>query len=394
MRLLWGDGEVAVDAGILAEPLLALGLRPGHRVAVPGPNSPLHVQLHAAAEREGWTVVSGGDADAEVGPDGSVRLLHPLGDATPGPAFIVHTSGTEGRPKPVAITRSMLAAHAAAANERLGDGAGSVWLGALPLHRIGGIAMADRVRRNGGTLALAQRLDAAALDGITHVSMVPTMLRRLLPAAPPQSLRCLLLGGDHAPESLVRPALEQGWPIFCTYGMTESCSQAATATPQERLERPGTSGRPLRCVGVSVDNGELVLSGPTVAGGGPLCTGDLGRVEDGQVFVTGRRDDRITTGGVKVDPEPVEDALLRHPAVAAACAVGLPDAEWGQRVAAAVVLREGSASPDLRAWCKSLLPAAAVPKEVRVVGSLPRTESGKLRRAAVRALLLQGTVPT
>lgn len=458
MQLTWNDARISADGSRLAAAWRELGLGPGHRLAVLTGNTPLHVQAHDAARLTGVGLVPFNTRrppmdlaqalawtpwDAVLCDPGSLAVAQrhlagrPLLEASvrgevlqvlpaaPGhtpppaplqpsptpetagaaqtPALWLETSGTSGAPRRVGVTRAMLDAHAAACTHRLGDGPDAVWFGLLPLHHVGGVALVDRGLRNGSTLVLEERFDVErvatrlAAESATHTSLVPTMLRRLLEAkarAPP-SLRCVLLGGDATPDTLVRQAIGEGWPVHCTYGLTEACSQVATATPAERLARPGTSGRALPGVHVSIAQGEVVVAGPTVAGGGPLRTGDLGHLDaDGYLTVTGRVRDLVVTGGEKVLPRDVERAIEQHPAVAAACIVGLPDERWGQRVAAAVVLRRPVPDAELAEHCRQRLAPHQVPKEWRRLDAMPRTDSGKLRRAAVREAWVQATVPT
>ncbi len=323
--------------------------------------------------------------------DGAIRVL-------------LQTSGTTGAPAWIPITRTMLEAHRPAAMERLGADSESVWLAVLPPHHIGGVALLDRCLYGGGTLHTLDRFTVEtfqdALPGATHVSLVPTMLRRLLDAGvrPPASLRCALVGGDRIDENLTRRALDAGWPMFATYGLTEACSQVSTATPQERALDPATAGRPLRGVEVSILEpdkegwGIIEVAGPTVAGGRHR-TSDIGRMTEGRLTVRGRAMERIVTGGETVDARAIEAVLELHPGVVAACVVGLPDAEWGQRVAAAV---EGDVHADeLLAWCKERLSAPEVPRLVDVWDALPRSETGKLQRGTVLARFrAQSTTPT
>jgi O-succinylbenzoic acid--CoA ligase len=204
---------------------------------------------------------------------------------------------------------------------------------------------------------------------------------------------------------MVAGALERGWPLHPTYGLTEAASQVATATPDEVRERPGTVGRPLDGVEVRIREGEIQVRGPTVAagylgraraagavvregrtiprqgepalepvpgrapsagdedggdegGGAPgqpplvdsdgwLATGDAGELDDeGFLRVTGRLSARIVTGGVTVDPAEVERVLRSHPEVRDACVVGMPDEEWGERVVAAVALDPDAPEAD------------------------------------------------
>jgi O-succinylbenzoic acid--CoA ligase len=142
-----------------------------------------------------------------------------------------------------------------------------------------------------------------------------------------------------------------------------------------------TSGSPLPGLRVAIAaDGEILVEGPTVAGGGVLRTGDLGRLEDGRLVVVGRKSDTIVTGGENVAPTEVESVLLEHPAVAEAGVIGRSDPEWGEAVTAFVVLR-GSASPDeLRAFCAARLARYKVPKAIEPVDALPRNRSGKLLR--------------
>ncbi len=350
-----------------------------------------------------------------------------LDRAPAGAHVVVWTSGTEGRPRGVALSWDNLAASARGAAERLSLGADDVWLASLPLAHVGGLALVTRSLLLGGALAafgpfeagLASELvDARELAGgrsppVSHLSLVPTQLLRLLDhrrgARPPGTLRCALVGGAHAPSDLVERAHRAGWPIALTYGATEMSSQIATAPPELALAKPGTVGRPLAGVEVRVEAGEILARGDTRAigsilaaadgGGGtlePLAdedgwyhTGDLGRVdEDGHLWVTGRRVDRIVSGGVTVDAVEVEEALRRHPAVLDACVVGVPDPEWGERVGAWIVPAAGELDPEeVGAMARERLSAAKLPRVWYLGGSLPRNANGKVDRPAVRRRL-------
>jgi O-succinylbenzoic acid--CoA ligase len=203
---------------------------------------------------------------------------------------------------------------------------------------------------------------------------VPTQLARLLDAGfeDPPALRWVLLGGAPAPPALLERAAAAGVPVAETYGMTETASQIVTL------------GRPLPFASVELaEDGEIVVAGPTVAGGGPLRTGDLGAwTADGRLRVTGRKADTIVTGGENVAPQEVESILAAHPAVADAAVVGRPDPEWGEALVALLVPRDGDlpSEDDLRAFCRARLAAFKVPKHFEAVGSLPRNPAGKLTR--------------
>ena len=265
----------------------------------------------------------------------------------------------------------------------------------------------------------------------------------------------MLVGGAGAPPGLVERALAAGWPVALTYGMTEACSQIATAPPGLVRAKPGTAGAPLDGVEVRIaPGGEIEVRGAVVArayhrvdpatgaeaalaGGDPAPgrtgrgrgvrhrrvappavvgaaalrgadgwhrTGDLGRLDrDGHLWVTGRRAHRIVSGGVNVDPAEVARVLAAHPGVAEAAVVGLPDPEWGERVAAAIVPaaappaenppREGpqqeppQAAADIHRHCRAALGPAARPRTLKVLAALPRNPGGKVDRARLAALL-------
>lgn len=376
----------------------------------------LHVEAHRRSIRDGWTVVplsgrapeavarrqaEAAGADRWVGTRQELDALDAHGDGVV--RALLQTSGTTGEPRWVPVTRAMLDAHRVAADRRLGSGPDSVWLAVLPPNHVGGVALVDRCLHDGAGLRALPRFEVeavrAALPGTTHVSLVPLMLRRLLDAGvpPPSGLRCALVGGDRLDPELARRALDAGWPVFATYGLTEACSQVATATPDEVRADPTTVGRPLDGVSVRILDpdadgwGTLEVAGPTVAGG-RVVTDDVGRLDaDGRLHVRGRRVERIVTGGETVDARAVEAALLRCPGVREACVVGVADPEWGQRVEAAVVA-PGVDAQRVRSWARANLQPHEVPKRVVVVPDLPRTETGKPRRGAVLAQL-SGTVP-
>ena len=264
----------------------------------------------------------------------------------------------------------------------------------MPLSHVGGISILTRCAIFGWTAVVHERFETAAVlralmeDGITAVSLVPTMLARLLDAGleRPPALRCALVGGAPGPPDLLARARAAGIPVAATYGLTEACSQVTTQAPGDA---DATAGRPLPGTTVEIaGDGEILVSGPTVAPGalaadGRLHTGDLGALDaDGRLTVTGRKAETIVTGGENVAPAEVEAVLLAHPAVADAAVHGRPDPEWGEAVVATVVLgrRSGADAEELRAHCAGGLARFKVPKEIRFAPGLPRTASGKLLR--------------
>jgi O-succinylbenzoic acid--CoA ligase len=239
------------------------------------------------------------------------------------------------------------------------------------------------------------------------------MLRRMLDrrGTLPGSLRTVLLGGAPAPVSLIERCRNYSVPVAPTYGLTETASQVATATTEEAYADPETVGRPALFTDVTVvsddgdplppgEVGELVVDGPTVSpryyddveatasARGPhgLHTGDAGcRDEDGRLYVYNRLDDRLQTGGELVDPGEVVEAVRSHPDVVDAAVTGLPDEEWGERVAALVVGDVDAAALD--EYLRDRLAGYKLPRVVGVADDLPRTDSGTVDRQALRERL-------
>lgn len=326
---------------------------------------------------------------------------------------IFFTSGTTGFPKGAMLTFNNHHASALASAQRLGIDARDRWLLTMPLYHIGGMSIVFRAALSGFAIVLHPHFDADAVhhaltkENITIVSLVPTMLHRLLekyPAfKPASSLRVILLGGSAAPDALLEKAFALNLPIALTYGLTEAASQVATSTPQETRAKPGSVGKPLPGTTVEIVDeagkslpagkaGKIVLSGPTVMQGylgasapvTSLHTGDIGYFDsDGDLWVLARRTDLIVSGGENIYPEEVERALLRHPAVSEACVVGVPDPEWGQSVAAAVILREPCSQDTLVQFLRGQVAGYKIPRRIIFVEALPHTASGKLKRAEV-----------
>lgn len=338
-------------------------------------------------------------------------------------ALILFTSGTTDEPKGVRLTLGNLLASATASAFRLGVDPDDRWLCCLPVSHMGGLAPTVRTVLYGATLVVQRGFDASAtaraLDTrqVTQVSLVPTQLKRLLDAGwtPDPSLRTVLLGGAPATRSLLERADEAGVPVYPTYGMTEAASQIATARPAECQANPGTVGRPLVCTDVTIvdgdrlsdpgEHGEIVVDGPTITPGylepaqtresfgkHGFHTGDVGyRDENGRLWITGRLDEVLITGGELVCPTDVADVLVTHEGVDDAAVVGLPDEEWGQRVAAVVVPNEETVNEsELKSYCRERLSSFKVPKQFGFTDEILRTASGTVKRDAVRELF-EGT---
>jgi O-succinylbenzoic acid--CoA ligase len=349
----------------------------------------------------------GGEATETPSPPGrgAVEDEHESGLDPAAPHTLLFTSGTTGAPKPVELTFGNHLASAQASAANLGVDPDDRWLCALPVHHVGGLAILLRSAIYGTAAVVHERFDAAAIRAslesreATLVSLVPTQLRRLveagLEAAP--SLRAALLGGGPVPRDLLAWAADRRMPVLQTYGLTETASQIATLAAADALaaSRLGSAGRPLPGVELEIapSDGEILARGRMVSAGalasdGWLHTGDRGRLDgDGYLWVEGRLDEVIVTGGENVAAAEVEEALLGHPRVAEAAVVGRPDPEWGQAVTAYVVIegREPPTDAELVAHCRARLAPFKAPKAIHRVAELPRTDAGKVARGRLRA---------
>ncbi len=301
------------------------------------------------------------------------------------PAILVHTSGTTSKPKPIRLTYGNWLWSALGSAVALGVDPHERWLCTLPLSHVGGLSILLRSAIYGTTAIVHERFETDRVlhalqdpHGPTVVSLVPTTLTRLLDAGlhHPPALRWALLGGAPLPPALLRRAAQAGVPVAPTYGLTEACSQVATA------------GVPLFCTQIALQpDGEIVVTGPTVSpdAGPRLHTGDLGAFDDdGLLHIVGRKADTIVTGGENVAPAEVEAVLEAHPGVHEAAIISRPDDEWGEAIVALVRPYDQAGPPtpdDLRAHCTRHLARFKVPKDYKIIGEpLPRTASGKLVR--------------
>lgn len=339
---------------------------------------------------------------------------HDPADLPDGLALAVGTSGSTGRPKRALLTADAVTASATATHHVLGGSGG--WLLALPAHHIAGLQVLTRSLvagtvptvmdlRGGFTAAAFARaagcLAAPAGGSRRYTSLVPTQLGRLLDD--PAGLEALLtfdgvlVGGAATPLALEERARAAGVPLNLTYGMSETAGGCVY------------DGVPLPVTRMHIDNDRhVVLGGDTVAHGylgEPELTAnafstdadgmrwfrtdDLGHIDDdGRLVVDGRADDVIITGGIKVTPGVVEDAIARHVhEVGDVVVLGLPDPEWGEAVCAALTLLDPTThltATDLRSRLSGILPDAALPRRVVILPTIPLRGPGKPDRAAIR----------
>jgi o-succinylbenzoate---CoA ligase len=360
------------------------------------------------------------------------------GDALDRTIVMMYTSGTTGDPRCAELTQGNFLYSALATYLRLDIHAGDSWLLSLPLYHIGGLSIVTRSAIFGNAVIVPASLhtesiaDAIARHDPALMSLVPTMLRRLIEAGvePNSSQKAVLLGGGPIHRPLVEDARSRGWKIAPTYGATETCSQTALRAPDapdnpDPHNTPGadsasdenpSAGAPLPFVNIRIEDengnetpagtpGEIVVTSPVVMKGyhgsppqpavvdaqAPVRryrTGDYGYIDgaSGELHVLARRTDLIVTGGENVHPAEVEDALLRHPSVREACVFPLEDEEWGHVPAAAVVADGAIESGELLRFVSDALAPYKRPKKFFFLDSLPYNEQGKVMRATLRQI--------
>jgi acyl-CoA synthetase (AMP-forming)/AMP-acid ligase II len=327
-------------------------------------------------------------------------------------AFVLHTSGTTGRPKAVPYRQGRLAERTRVNTGLCGLGPGCVYASASPFHHIAGFGNHAVALAAGATLAPFPRFTVEAWTTladlhVTHALTVPTILEILLDAggvALPE-LRTLQYGGSPIhPVTLQRLlAAVPGVDLVNIFGQTEG-SPITCLTPDDhrriavdgRAELLASVGRAAPGVELRIDDADDAGNGEVVARGshlflvddeGWLRTGDLGRLDDdGYLFLVGRQGDRIIRGGENVYPVEVEHALEQHPGVHEAAVVGVPDQRWGEVVRAVIVPADPGHPPaadELRAHTRALVAGYKVPTEWAFVDALPRNASGKLLRRQI-----------
>jgi long-chain acyl-CoA synthetase len=346
------------------------------------------------------------------------------------PALIVFTSGTTGLPKGatlahrsvIANLHNLLAVSGRLPHQLLDDQPGVTNLLSGPLFHIGGIQSLCLGMLTGGTLVfLDGRFDPGQVLGLIERERVnvwgavPTMALRVLddPSVPERdlsSVRSISLGGAPVPPELVGrlraafPNADRG--ISTIYGMTETGGTVAAASGRVMASHPGTSGRPLAVVDLRIHQpddcgvGEILVRTPgqmlgywgeapseVIDGEGFVHTGDLGRLEDGLLHLTGRSKDIVIRGGENIAAPHVEAVLLEHPGVSSVAVVGLPHAELGEEVGAAVVARRGSAldTDSLAAFLSGRLAHFEIPTRWWLwTEQLPANDAGKVDKRRLR----------
>ena len=348
-------------------------------------------------------------------------------------AILLFTSGTTGEPKAAVLRHRHLASYIITTVEFLGAEPDDAQLVSVPSYHVAGVSAVLSCLYGGRRICYLPGFDPEEWvrtvedEQISQAMVVPTMLGRVLDEMERQgaslsSLRHLSYGGGRMPVELIERAMVTLPDVnfVNAYGLTETSSTIAVLTPDDHREaaasddpdvrrRFGSVGRPLPSIELEIrgpegdvlpagERGEIYVRGEQVAGeylgrsvltdDGWFPTNDAGYVdEQGFLYLEGRLDDVIVRGAENLSPGEIEETLLAHPAVADAAVVGVPDPEWGESVAAAVVLAEGehATEAELQDWVRARLRSTKTPQLIGFYDEMPYNETGKLLRRVLRS---------
>jgi acyl-CoA synthetase (AMP-forming)/AMP-acid ligase II len=373
-------------------------------------------------------VWQGGDSTAGASPaSGELQWVDPEVVAV-----LLFTSGTTGEPKAAVLRHRHLASYILSSVEFLSAGEDEAQLVSVPPYHIAGVSSILSSLYSGRRIIYLPGFDAGSwvrtveTEGITQAMVVPTMLGRILDeietsGCDVSTLRHVSYGGGRMPVETIERAmiLLPDVNFVNAYGLTETSSTVAVLGPEDHRvsmsssdpavrARLGSVGRPLPSVEVSIrdadgnevaagERGEVWVRGDQVAGEylgrsvlndqGWFPTRDSGWLDGGGfLFLDGRLDDVIVRGGENLSPGEIEAVLMDHPAVAEAAVVGVPDPEWGETVAAAVVVEPGASVSveELQSWVRERLRSTKAPTVVQFRPEMPYNETGKLLRRVIR----------
>jgi len=337
----------------------------------------------------------------------------PPGHRLGGVAVCVSTSGTHGAQKLVPLSYRNISASVAASRERLGTGSSDRWLATLPLNHVGGLAVLWRSLEAGGAAVVAPfgRSVVGVIERSrpTIASLVPTMVHRLIEWSPDAlvSVGPILVGGAGTSSLLASRARELGVTLVPTYGMTEACSQVATAIDGSASAAPPIVGPPLKGFTITIvdDSGEVLpgesgvieVDGPAVFSGylgrsersGAFRTSDIGYLTShGDLAVVGRADDVVLVGGLNVSLRVLRETILAASGVLDAAVVGIPDPEWGTIPCAIVELDPTHVVQDIQQEILDRLPRGHAPRRW-LLAPIPLLPNGKHHLSEIRAMFVE-----
>ena len=312
---------------------------------------------------------------------------------------IINTSATTGKFKSVPVRWLQIEAHVKASANVLGVGEHDNWLVVLPMFHVSGLSIILRTLYNGTRAIIREKfseqvvLEALETEDVTMVSLVPTVLQRIVERIQAPTLRAILLGGEFIPMPLLQECVQRNLPVYKTYGMSETFAQSTTFSIQEHPNKLASVGYPLQGVTIEIRNpdeegvGEVWLLSPMLMKGylnkepiqGAFNTDDIGYVdEDGFLYLLNRRKDIIISGGENIYPKEIEDVLYGMNGILECAVIPVSDPKWGQVPVLCVVTNRSE--EDISQYLLSRLAKYKVPKRMIYFDALPKNSMGKILR--------------
>lgn len=330
-------------------------------------------------------------------------------------ASIMYTSGTTGKPKGVLQTFGNHFYSAVSSALNLGLSSADKWLCVAPIFHISGFSIIMRGLIYGMTVRLVEKFRAEEIERIlanetvTIMSVVPFMLKKLIQQQNKtnthynSAFRCMLLGGGTIDRETLEICLQRSIPVVQCYGMTETCSQIVALRSADALLKLGSVGQPLFSTQLKLSkDGEILLKTPALTPGylnlpnklpskmidGWYRTGDIGHLDkEGYLYIDGRADEMLISGGENIFPQEVEQVYQRYPQINEVAVVGQNDSVWGQVPVAFVVSDRRLSTTKLMNYGYEHLARYKVPQHYIFVSELPKNASGKIRRFMLREKL-------
>ena len=416
-------------------------LQPGRLVTEPDRLARLGDKIDGAEDGHYVSVHTTDDLLAVARADGASSREEPWSMDMDDTAILLFTSGTTGAPKAAVLRQKHLVSYVLGSVEFMGADENDASLSCVPPYHIAGMAGIVSAVYSGRrvvqmpSFTAPSWIDTARRENVSHAMVVPTMLARIVEElegekdAGMPNLRNLAYGGGKMPQSVIEKAMDLFPETSFTnaYGLTETSSTISLLGPDDHRDAMSSDdldirrrivsvGQPLPTIEVSIrdvdteetlpagERGLIFVRGEQVSGeyrgkgsllddDGWFNTRDGGYLDDGgYLFLEGRMDDVIVRGGENMSPGEIEDVLLTHESVADACTIGVPDEQWGEAVAAAIVLKPGkdASISELQQWVKDRLRSSRTPERIDFWDELPYNETGKLLRRKVREAMRGG----
>ncbi|QUH30466.1 o-succinylbenzoate--CoA ligase [Vallitalea guaymasensis] len=325
--------------------------------------------------------------------------------------FIMNTSATTGRFKSVPITINQITSHVQASKKSLGYCPDDNWLLVLPMFHVGGLMVLLRSLYNGTAITILEKFDEDKViylinnNKVNMVSMVPTMLRRIIDRIEKHNLRVMLLGGEFIEDDLINKSVKLNVSIYKSYGMTETTSQVVNFNVLDNLDKLKSVGKPMEHVDIKINTdkflehtkdgypaGEITIKSSMLMKGylnkdglsGYFCTGDIGYFDDdGFLYILDRRSNLIISGGENIYPKEIENILYNNPHVNECAVISKRDSKWGYVPVLYIVTV--LSEDNIIEYLKSQLANYKIPKEIIFRESLPKNSTGKIMKKALRS---------